>query len=205
MNKRFLLLVTIFVGIGLAVLYIFIMIGKKNNSKLIINTLPDDAQIIINDKPGNSGSNLLSQGKYTIVVSKDGFLSTTKTVELNTQQKNVNISLTPNSTEAEEWAQKNNKKYLEFEKIAGSELQKAGDELVTNNPVVKFLPFRMPDYDIEYRLSDDNKVIVVVYAGSSEFRTIAINTIKSWGVDPGDYQIDFINYNNPLTEGLGGE
>ena len=94
---------------------------------------------------------------------------------------------------------------MEFEKISGYELQKEGEELANNNPIVKFLPFRMPDYDIEYRMSEDDKVIVDVYAGNSEFRNIAINTIKSWGIDPGDYQINFINYNNPLSEGLGGE
>lgn len=205
MKKYYLLFLLIFTCVGLSIVYALIVLDRNDGLKLVINTLPEDANITINDKPGKRGSNPLPPGRYTIRVSKDGFSSNTEIIELKTEQKKLNISLTPTSAEAKEWAKKNNEKYMEFEKISGYELQKEGEELANNNPIVKFLPFRMPDYDIEYRMSEDDKVIVDVYAGNSGFRNIAINTIKSWGIDPGDYQINFINYNNPLSEGLGGE
>lgn len=61
MKKYYLLFLLIFTCVGLSIVYALIVLDRNDGLKLVINTLPEDANITINDKPGKRGSNPFHQ------------------------------------------------------------------------------------------------------------------------------------------------
>lgn len=73
---------------------------------------------------------------------------------------------------------------------------------VSDNPIVKQLPYQHPYYSINYKTVGEttNDIIITIRTPSPRYRYSAVEKLKSWGYDPTDYSIEFIDYKNPLEK-----
>lgn len=195
-----LIIIIIFVVIAISAPSLMKLQERKDKTKLLLNTVPDNTTITINKINGKVGSNYVDPGDYDISVSKSGFETINDKITVGSNTKTKTYILTPVSESAKKWAKDNQDKYREAEGEVGRETQESGKDFEKNNPITKYLPFRLPDYSINYQVadSDQNKIIITIDARDSNSRQLAIAQIKSWGMKPGDYEISFDNFSNPL-------
>lgn len=83
-------------------------------------------------------------------------------------------------------------------RTAGLAFEEYYSTLSQNFPLVTKLPFRDPYYTISYRSDNEKDFSLVVYTPSPRYRYAAINQIRTFGYDPSDYKIEFVDYSNPL-------
>ncbi|MEO5950668.1 MAG: hypothetical protein ABIQ04_04425 [Candidatus Saccharimonadales bacterium] len=73
---------------------------------------------------------------------------------------------------------------------------------LTDNPIVSRLPYQDPYYNISYKTDSQttNQITLTIRTPSPRYRYTAIGKLQSWGYDPTDYKIEFIDYKNPLEK-----
>lgn len=172
-----------------------------------INSVPGDISIIVNDKETKSSKLYLPPGTHTIEAKKEGFKTSSKTINIVYGNDPVHLYflMLPVSESATEWYNSNRNEYLKLEKIAGENDQAEGVAFSTNNPIVKLLPYRSLLFNIDYSLTNDKKGIILhIKADNSTDRSLAISQIRNWGYDPSDFEILFTNFANPLSPHLEG-
>lgn len=207
MNRQVKLITILLAGLFLGIIFIFLIL-RDNGNGLRVNliTVPDDMQLTFQG-PNNTnytskgkGSIKLPIGSYDITATSDGFKEKKLKLVVKENDQKLVVLLEPESREAREWAQKNERKYLDAEKIAGEESQKAGEEFRNANPIISKLPYSQGFYRIDYGQDGEN-IILYITADQPVGRVIAMSTIRDWGYEPADYDIRFYNFDNPFKEG----
>ena len=171
---------------------------RVRENSINVDVVPKDAHIVIDGKDGKLGVNSLSKGKHEVLIWKDGFVSHIESVTLNNNVINVYAGLVPYTKESIEWSKKNQNDYDRIEALTSEQLTESGEQFAQKYPVTKHLPYKNLFMSIDYRLNPDSSVTVEVRADSSTDRAYAVRQIINWGLNPGDYDIDFINFKNPL-------
>jgi len=192
--------ILIFLGLFLVVvLFItFILLGIRNTSGVPVEVfvVPKNAKITINGNGSGSKTRLEPGREYVFSANAEGFNGAENRIFIN-EATTVPLILEPISEEAKEYAQKNQKLYLEAEGIAGKQAQQKGVEFRENNPIVDNLPYSGGYYRIDYREQGD-LLIILITADSAVGRQVAFEKIRSWGYEPHDYNIEFPGFVNPF-------
>jgi hypothetical protein len=187
-------LITIIYGLA-------IMIMRVGKVEVQVNSLPQDAQITVNGSTLSQGRNYIEPGEYEVVAIKEGFeeYSNTYTFTIDSEANFIDIALTPDSPEAEQWARGNMQAYMDFEARAGDRAIQEGLAVESRYPIVRHLPFSNLLYSIGHQVDpeDEDNIIVRINAPIG-YRELALQQIRNWGIDPTPYTINFNNHDNPF-------
>lgn len=187
------------VGIGWAGYTIYLQQTRQGKIAITVTAVPSDTTITLNGSQKiNPGVIYLAPGTYSVVGHKDGFDDFTREFSLDKDNSRITVPLVPSSEEAKKWAQDNQSKYSELEKIGGAIAAKNGEKFHKENPIVSKLPYENPYYTIGYQSSDDKTVTLIITAPSARYRYSALQEIRSWGYDPTDFKILYTNYVSQL-------
>lgn len=180
--------------------------GIKNQGKVSIKLLsvPEDAQIKINNVRFSAGDISLAPGSYKVEASKQGFDNFSYTTNISDKTgQTILVLLNPNTPETEKWANDNAELYTDLENIAGEQASNQGSDYQKKNPIVADLPYSNYLFTIGYRtdpsdLSGDSIIIDII--ASPYRREEAVQQIRNMGYDPVNYKINFDNYRNPFSK-----
>lgn len=199
MNKKVLIIIGLLVVLVLFV--VFFSTQRLGRVKVVINSVPKGAQIIVNGDEMSTGTKYLKPGDYRIQAEKEGFAQTEQNYTLATKDSGivVDLLLEPVTDEAIEWAKLNSKQYLEAEERGGLRALASGEEERKKYPILKRLPYKSTKgFTIGYRY-DEKKVLLITIGGIGSLeRQLALGQIESWGYKPSDYRLDFVDFVNPL-------
>lgn len=202
-RKTRLLITIILISTVLIPTIVWFVTSNINKGKTIVkvSSVPPDAIIKFNDQNGKVGTNRLKPGQYKVTAYKSGFELATKEISVNNTEQQLSFLLTPVSESAKEWAKNNQSLLLNAEQAAGDAQQEEGEAFTEKNPLVGQLPYHSLLFNIDYKHSatDTSRAIIIIEAGDSIKRGLAISHIQNLGYQPSDYEIEFSGYKNPLT------
>ena len=176
-------------------------LSRRNTVKLLIDALPRDSQISINGTNTSSTTHHLRPGNYTISASHPGFTtaSTTITIAASDVSKKIRLFPTPSDPGALTWASQHAEDYQKLEAEAGIETQQEGEDFEKKFPISSTLPYKNLLFSIDYSTNNTkNGFKLIITADTAVDRKYALQQIQDWGYDPGDYQIEFSGFTNPL-------
>lgn len=200
--------VVLLVVIALVTYMGLLRLSRQDEIAVRINTLPEDAQVSINDSEPFKGNSTayLNPGTYKVTVKAEGFRTTNDQIVVGNKPSVEYYMLTSDSSEADEWQRKNEKKILEFEGKIAEKASEESEEFRKKNTVTSVLPYRNVLYSIEYRAGDNDSVIVQIIADSAENRSFALQKLRELGYEPTDLKIEFPgNFINAFVEEEGDE
>lgn len=181
--------------------FIYTSVSRSGKIPVVVNAVPGDAKVTMNDVTVGTGTIYLKPGEYVIKATKEGFADYTKEMRIDQPDQAINVPLLAQSEEAKKWAEENESQYLSLEAKAGEEAQKQGEAFRAKNPIVNLLPFENLLYTIGYRADpadpSGNSIIIEIDA-TEGYRQQAIYQIYQWGYDPTDFKINFRGYENPF-------
>ena len=157
-------------------------IYRLDKTLVTISAEPVTSKISINGTVINSSSIYLKPGKYIISVSQDGYYEYRKTYKIEKKTIIIPIKLVAEPEESI------------YNLIHGTKY----NTVVAKYPIITKLPYSSLLIDINHS-SDSTlssfKLSVRAYDG---YKQAVITKIKQWGYNPADYNIEFINYENPF-------
>ena len=199
-HKRKVIIATLLLVAVILIWTAVILVGRIGKVATTFAIVPSDATITINGNRIGSGSQWIAAGKYEVIVQKDGFASTKKTINI-TEAKEQNVvaaSLKAESDEAKKWAENHQQEYSKNEKYGAIEANNEGEYFSQTNPITTKLPFVDPYYTISYTPSENDSVDLTISTPSPRYRFYAVEKIRELGYDPTDFKIIFKDYKNPL-------
>jgi len=199
-HKRTIVTLTTIIFTGLILWSVVTLVSRQGKVPVTVSAVPRDATVHINDSKTGSGTHWLMPGKYTIRAEKEGFSTRTKTIEV-TDKKEHNVaalSLTAESDEAKQWAERHENEYLKNQEYGALEARANGRYFKERHPVTGVLPFQDPYYTISYRAEDDQSLTITITTPSPRYRYLAVEKFRSLGYNPTDFRIEFADYTNPL-------
>lgn len=193
------------IGLFIAVLLVVgviivgVNISRRGKVPFRLTIIPKEAVITINEQKTGQGVLYLSPGEYTIVTKHEDFDTSTITKNL-TKSGELSLVLTPVNQAGRKLLKKYDEEILELERKAGLDAQKEGQELTDKNPLLRELPYSTSYYSINYRLAEGNsgRVVVEIGGGGALGRQVALEKIRNWGFKLGDYEIVFVDFDNPF-------
>lgn len=195
------LVIGLLIVLGLAAF--FVTIPNNNLSTgIIIESVPKDAKVVINNKTYKTGSIPLEPGVHNVRIEKMGFETESFDVSVDSSdyRRTYHIALGAVSDSAVRWAQRNLHLYRALEELAGMEANNVGEKQRMENPIIAVLPYRGVLYNIDYRLADENssRIIVQISAETPDNRSLALERIRAFGYEPTDYEVEFLGVSNSL-------
>lgn len=201
--------------IGLILIAIILITGwwffiRTPDDSIRITTViaPASAKLEI-DGQTKSKTNLILKPnqEYTIKISREGFQTQEfkKTFVKNSDYKNdslITAGLIPETDEAEKIAQKDNKIYMEIERLAGADSSTYLNNLTKNHPILAHLPIQQRTYEVSYEVN--NSEVELMIKADKFTRMQALNDLKKLKLDFTSYKIKFYDDNyqviNPFDE-----
>ncbi len=167
-----------------------------------VQTVPGDAQVLVNGKPLSSSTAYLEPGTYTFTATKEGFEKSTVEIAVKPSRRSVSLTLPPVSDEAQKWAAENQGKYEEI----GSQMIDERVLIVEDeNPLLNKMPYDdiMGPFSINYEFASetDYKAKMIIRNSTPSGRIKALQWIREQGVDPADLNIEFEDFHNPTNQG----
>lgn len=195
-------------GLAIAGYYIYFFISIQGKTAVTIYAVPNDATITLLDQNGktsfgHTGINYLKPGKYKVSFQKNGFSSSSATLDTNSNPLTpVVASLSAQTAAAKKWLSEHQdqvqKASEETEQISILNQKKAQQDF----DIASALPYQDPYYTIGYTLNTTPQKVSVT-TESPQYRYAAIQQIRNMGYNPDDYGIVFYNFTNPLTGKVG--
>ena len=201
-NIKWIITLGVVTVVGVIIYFSVIGLSRNNKEEVIFNVAPSFADITATGKKIGSGSQYLTPGKYEVTVSAKNFNTKKQQITVNKGDKpQVFVALSAANEEGVKWIEAHQRAYLDIEGKGGEYLAKKGKEKRDAFPIVELLPYTEDNYTIGYKSPTENSLILTIHATSSLDRQVALSRIKSWGYDPANYEIDFIDYHSPFTSG----
>ncbi len=201
--RRSILVVAGFIVV-LVFLFGYSQFFAKKGTPVRLDVVPSDAVVTLDGKRLSTGTVRLSPGEHTFTAKKSGFEKAEDKVSIKegSENKSVQLLLTPVSPNAIAWAEKNQKLYQRAEQKAVEDVVKEGEEFQKKFPLSKLLPFNNLLFSIDYKTDESStKFTVQIEAKTPTDRAYALGQIRNWGYDPADYLIEFVDFANPLRTG----
>ena len=169
---------------------------------VVLQTLPSDAAVTIDDASYTQGTIYLAPGNYEATVSKDGFASYTQELIVNgTDDAKLFAGLAPASDDAKRWQQRHRRDYAELERQSFLFAQEYGAAFSERWPITNTLPIKDPYFTISYRVHEAGDITLTIKGTSPRYREAALDELRKRGFEPTEYNIEFIGFDNPLARG----
>ncbi len=193
------------IGIIFAVIIMVIIIlitinALINNATINIQVAPASATITLNGRSVSSGSIKVKPGSYTVSAEEEGFDSQTVFIEAKENQTvDVLIGLVPNTEETKDWYLKHDSDRLLFEGISGEIFNNETDDMLQKYPIIEFLPYNGTTFDINYGPCEQRDFCIMINAVVPAGFDDAVNYIREHTNEPGKYQYQYTDFNNPFA------
>jgi len=193
-------IITVFM-ITFIALFINTMLQRAGKHPVYIEVVPYTANVTIDKTIKTSGDSTvyLKEGVHRYTASKDGFAPASGEIYVSSKNETKILnSLTPITEDAIAWKKSHTAEYNTIEDMVAQATSDYGKSIEEKHPIINYLPDtdRIGSYSIGYRLdpSDPSKtsIIVTIRANPSSY-TFCLSRIYSWGIDPADYKISFLN------------
>ncbi len=182
--------------------------GPNRSDMVTIYKVPKDAKLYIRDRELRGNKVNLENGTYEVTATKDGFKTDTTTIIIDDYTKYIAVALYPESKEAKEWYNKNQKAYLDLESFVYNQDSKDSKDNINSgkpesDPIIPHLPIKNYTYNVGYITDQSDKSgrsIILTVDALTGYRNAAIRSIYELNLDPAEYNIKFENYKNPFKE-----
>lgn len=165
---------------------------------------PSSAKVTVSDVVVSKKTLYLKEGLYPYKISLDGFTEITGTLVVESGVKSsILADLTPETDEAVRWVSRNGQARSSFENASSELAILTGENQTDKYPLLENLPLQTSLFTIGYK-SDTSTVeeddIIVTISAADVYKQSAINQIENMGYNPADYNIEFIDSENPFDE-----
>ncbi len=206
-QKRILIIVSVILVVAIA-FYGSVLFSRLGKFKLEIVAAPHDSTLTVDAQPLNEGVIYIAKGMHSFTAERQYFGKVMKKVDTAELEYGQKLFLMPsaNSEEAKKWLQEHPEAQQEREAAAGAEQEQVTTKLLKNYPILSELPRENLHYKIDYSISDDQKVklLITTYGiinGPSDYpfylqqtklyRQEALDFLSDNGVKPNDLRIEY--------------
>lgn len=201
-SKKILIISFAIIFILLVLFFALRLIYISDKININIYVVPNDSKIILNEKSYKNGDNYIYPGKYSLTISKDGFETINKNVELTKDGDQIIYGLSAISDEAIAWRDKNVSLYNRLDSIVDNNAITNSQDFLLKYPILGKLPYKNSIYSIGYKFSgsdlDNTKNIIITIHTSEQYRQDAFKQIERWGYNLTDFTYEISNYINPF-------
>lgn len=205
MNRRALALIAVVTIVSLVGLFLLLISNQTRlTGTLAIQSAPSAMTLKLNGRViQSSGDVRVPAGDHTLEASQEGF--ETKTIQVSIEEREreeIIIFLQPVNAEGESYLASNPNEAYAIEGLVGSAIDEEAQQAVQRNPIIEDLPVADRTFRIDYGPSrkDPNKpeaIAIIIRAIDKQGREDALNWMRTFGYNPSDYEIVYIN---PLEE-----
>lgn len=166
---------------------------KKGIVQINVVVAPEDSTFSVDGKNTRPGKISLTAGKHKLSATHQYFESVNQDLDTKTidTSKTIFLSPLPKSDQAKQWLLDHPTAQQEREAAGGSKSTQAQNELTTNSPLIRVLPYEGYDFNIDYGASKlhPNKLAIYITRLDDVGKTHALNWITAMGYNPADYEI----------------
>lgn len=194
--------ILLFIG-GALILVFFLWIlidlsqAKNKTAMIEFEIVPSNAKITVDGKRVSSGKQKFVPGQLLIEVSKKGFTTRNKNVNLSAGQNTyIGLSLSPNSSSTSDYYDKHPEEDTKVERISSREFDEENKVANLYSPIINYLPIIDPSFRIDQGSStkdaDENgSFALYIQASTAENRSLALDWLKTHHFDSSDIEIIF--------------
>ena len=193
--------------------------APKQTATIKVMVAPASASAKLNGKDIKNGTHTVQPGKYTLVITKPGFASQTKTQDVAANSTVfLGGALESNSPSTANWYQENPDDQRLAEGVNGAASDASSQNATYQTPIVNKLPVTLGagnygfkiDFGIPAKGAASDAPTIYIRASTLSARASAMSWIKYSGYDPSTMNIQFIGTINPFikpeaSEGYRGE
>ncbi len=187
----------------LCIVSLFLFYLQEQTNPVMISKVPQDAKLFIDGKEVRGSSTNIPNGTYEVRGEKEGFSTSAETVIVDDFNKQIIVSLVPESEEAIKWSEQNEHLYLAQEELYSQRSANSEESMLTTNPIITKLPINGFTYKVGYArdTSDTSgRSIVLTIQGDNGYRNAGVGAIYAAGYDPANFKVEFVDYTNPFEE-----
>jgi hypothetical protein len=185
MDKRRIIIGAILLIAVLMIWNMVLIISRQGLDKIVVQAIPSDATITLDNKTVGTGTIYVSPGKHTLTASRQYFSAVTKKFNTHKQgDEKIYLLLDPQSQEGIDWLNKHPQEQQLRETILSDQVSEQQQTLQNKYPILDKLPVDNSHYRIDYSQSSDNSIEynVTLYAlinGPSD-RTRYLQQLKQY-------------------------
>lgn len=184
---------------------VILKISRIGEQPVLIKAAPKQSLIFINDEPAKQGTAYLGEGKYTITARLSGFTDDQKNISVSNKPVEVYLLPQANSPKAKQFLSEDPDAQNDIQKVYDGASRVKSQDLTSKDPIIKLLPNINIEggFSIDYGPStkDKNRSVLIISDAEVEGRANALKWIRQQGYDPTDYEIQFSDFINPITDG----
>ncbi|NIK55701.1 S-layer protein [Kribbella shirazensis] len=169
--------------------------GGGSETTLTVKSIPNDLTLTLDghEIPAN-GEVKIKAGQHTLVGSRRGFESYTKTFTSGSDPLSYKMYLYANSAEGREWSKNNPEQEQELEAEAGRNFSETQARLKIKYPILSQLPYIGPGFKATYTKSKTDPknpvaISIVIEVFGTDGKKEALRWIKGYGWDPATLDI----------------
>ncbi len=177
------------------------MIYRSGKTKTIVRFAPNTATVTLNDtRIANNSTNWLLPGQYHLKVSYNNHFEVyERDVEITEEDAELYGTLNALDDEGKEYITQHREEFAKVEGLVGDLLNRQGQKIKLDYPILTYLPMNNSLYSISYRYDDENKPIIDVKA-EPKYLDVAVAKLKTIkNVDLSSQNIVF-HTKNPFTK-----
>ena len=208
-RKRIIIVLAVIIFLIAIIYSIGTMIYRSGKTKTIIYFAPSAATVTLNDtEVSNNSTSWIIPGNYRLKVSfNEHFSIYEEDVEITNETAEFYGILSALDDEGREYATQHRQEIAKVEGLVGDLLDRQGEKLKNNYPILKYIPINNSLYSISYQYDDNNKPVINVKS-DPKYLDVAVAKMKLFeGVSLEEQNIVFLNKNdfenyqqNPVTD-----
>lgn len=192
-QKKPVLIIAALSVLFIALFVINIVNNRTKTAALEIEIAPSDSTVVLNQNKTGSGKRRIEPGSYTITVSRQGFATQTKQVELfKGSDEYAGFALVSNDSSTAKWYDEHPKDQKVAERVSSIDFDSHAED--NTDPILSNIPFIGPgsEYRIDYSSTDDQKKVhLVISYISLQAKDDAINWFSNNNYDINKYVITY--------------
>lgn len=203
-NRRFLVIagaITLVAVGGIYWLYQNSNQGDKT-ATITVTAAPSDSGVKINGGSAQLGANSVSPGRYVVTISRSGFASVTKTIDVASGQNAlVGFALAPNSSKTADWYQTHPDDTAIAQKITDPKYNSSIAVVKNPQPFTDLLPYVAGGF--EFTVAEDpdpdniNNPLIWIEGDTPQAQQDALTWIKNQGYDPSKMNLKYSTTTDP--------
>lgn len=203
LRKAVLIVVTILVSV---VGYnIAISISRHGKTPVIISVAPSDSQVYVDGEESKTGTVYMTPGEYVFTAVREDFKEDRQNFVVGEKPTSVELLPTANTAAGQSYVRDNVEVQAEIASVYDKKASRQQKSLQVTNPLLSELPYTdiEGEFSIDYEGSETRKngTVLVVSNSTSEGRNNALKWIRQQGYDPTNFEIKFVDFDNPLVGG----